>query len=75
MKKVYFLENLCCAHCASKIERAISKLDCVLDCSLNFMLQKLTVTFADEERFDEIKKIISKIEPDCEIKYEYAFEI
>lgn len=68
MKKVYYLENLCCGHCASKIERAVSKLKGVEECCLNFMLQKLTVTYCDEELFDEVKNIVLKIEPDCIIK-------
>lgn len=68
MKKVYYLENLCCAHCASKIERAINKLGCVKECSLNFILQKLTVEFKEDENFEEIKKVVLKIEPDCIIK-------
>ena len=68
MKKIYFLENLCCAHCASKIERAVSKLNGVEECNLNFMLQKLTVIYSREELFDEVKRIIVKIEPDCIIK-------
>lgn len=68
MKKIYFLENLCCAHCASKIERAVSKLNGVEECNLNFMLQKLTVIYSHEELFDEVKRIIVKIEPDCIIK-------
>ena len=52
------------------MEEAIRKVEGVEDASVNFMLQKMTVT-ADEAKMDEImKKIVKvckKVEPDCEI--------
>lgn len=70
MKKSYKLQNLDCAHCASKMERSIQKLEGVSSASVNFMSSRLTVE-ADDSRFDEImSKIASlcrKIEPDCKI--------
>jgi len=68
MKKKIKLQNLGCAHCAEKMVDAIQKIDGVQDVSINFMLQKMTLT-ADDSRFDDIvaeaQKAISKIEPDC----------
>ena len=70
MKKTFALEDLDCAVCAAKMEDAIKKIDGVLDASVSFMAQKMTVD-ADDEKFDEImKKIVkacNKVEPDCRI--------
>jgi len=70
MKKTFRLEELDCAHCASKMETAIAKIDGVNEVKISFMTQKLTID-ADESRFDEIikaaQKTIRKIEPDCRI--------
>lgn len=68
MKKKFKLQDLDCAHCAAKMEEAISKLDGVEEVSVSFLTQKLTLT-ASEERFEEVleaaKKEISRVEPDC----------
>ena len=70
MKKVVRLENLDCANCAAKMERAINKIDGVEAASVNFLTQRLAVE-ADESRFeeimDEIAKACRKVEPDCKI--------
>ena len=70
MKKIFKLEDLECAHCAAKMERAIGKIEGVQNASINFFAQKLVLE-AEEENFNEIlksaQKVISKIEPDCRI--------
>ncbi len=70
MKKVFKLEELDCAHCAQKMEDGIRKLDGVINVSVNFLSQKLTLE-ADAAQFNEIlenaKGIVKKIEPDCTI--------
>ena len=70
MKKVFEIEDLCCANCAAKIEKAISKLDGVKDVTVSFLAQKIILD-ADDEKFSEIVKemvkIAKKIEPDMEI--------
>lgn len=70
MKKTFILEDLECAHCAAKMETAISKIDGVIEAKISFMTQKLTIE-ADEKDFDNIlkaaQKAIKKIEPDCHI--------
>ncbi len=71
MKKIYRLNDLGCANCASRMEREISKLEGVNSATVNFMMQKLTIDAVDES-FDDImarvQKIIKKIEPDCTVK-------
>lgn len=70
MKKVFKLEDLDCANCAAKMERAIAKIDGVSFINISFMAQKLTIE-AEEQRFDEIMrevvKVCKKVEPDCRI--------
>ena len=70
MKKVFRLEDLDCANCAAKMERAIAKLDGVQAVSVNFMAQRLTVEAADEQFaqvMDRVRKVCAKVEPDCKI--------
>ena len=70
MKKVFKLEDLDCANCAAKMERAIAKIDGVTSVTVSFMTQRLTVE-ADDARFDDIMKEIvktcKKVEHDCQI--------
>lgn len=70
MKKTIKLQDLDCANCAAKIETAISKLDGVTECKVNFMGQKMILD-APDDRFDavlaEVKKTAKKIEPDLVI--------
>ena len=70
MKKVYKLEDLDCANCAAKMERAIAVIDGVVAVSISFMAQRMSIE-ADESRLDEIMrevvKVCRKVEPDCRI--------
>lgn len=70
MKKVYRLEDLDCANCAAKMERAISKIEGVQSASVSFLMQRLAIE-ADEARFEEImervEKVCRRVEPDCRI--------
>ncbi|MBS5449965.1 MAG: cation transporter [Coriobacteriia bacterium] len=70
MIKHFKLDEIDCANCARKLEDAIKKVEGVQDASVNFMMQKLTLTAADDE-FDEVLervvKLAAKLEPDCEI--------
>ena len=70
MKKVYRLEDLDCANCAAKMERAVAKIDGVNEVSISFMGQRMSID-ADEGRFEEIMDRVvnacKKIEPYCRI--------
>ena len=70
MRKVFQLEDLDCANCAAKMERAIAKIDGVTSATVSFMTQRLTVE-ADDAWFDDIMKAVvktcKKVEPDCRI--------
>lgn len=70
MKKVFKLEEIDCANCAAKMERAAAKVEGVKSASINFMAQKLTLE-ADDEKFDaivdEVEKVMKKVEKDVSI--------
>ncbi|MBR1867880.1 MAG: cation transporter [Clostridia bacterium] len=70
MRKVYKLDDVCCANCAAKIEREVQALDGVKEANVSFIMQNMTID-ADDDKFDEVLKkavkIVKKIEPDCEI--------
>ena len=71
MKKTYKLRDLDCANCAVKMEIAIGKLPEVSSVTVSFMTQKMTVEYADgveeAEALKQIRKIIRRVEPDCEV--------
>ena len=68
--QVYMLENLGCANCAAKMERAIQQVEGVISANVSFMTQKLSIEIADEN-FDsvwkEVKKKAKKANPDVTI--------
>ena len=71
MKRRYTLENLGCANCAAKMERAINELDGVKEATVNFMTQKLVIEGEDEKMptiIEEAEKIVKNIEPDTIMK-------
>lgn len=70
MKKIVRLENLDCANCAAKLERAINKIDGV-QANVNFMAMKMTLECADERypaAAEEIRRVAGRVEPDCVFK-------
>lgn len=72
MKKTYMLEDLECANCAAKMEKAIQQIEGIKEASINFMTQKMVLDFEEEADMDSImklvKKAIRKVEPDCRVK-------
>ena len=70
MKKTFKLQDLDCANCAAKMERAIQQVEGVISANVSFMTQKLSIEIADEN-FDsvwkEVKKKVKKADPDVTI--------
>ena len=70
MRKAFKLQDLDCANCAAKMEKAIKSIDGVKSASISFMTQKLVLE-ADDDRFeavlDEAQRACKKFEPDCVI--------
>lgn len=71
MRKVYELEDLCCANCAAKMERALNELDLVEKATVTFMTSRLTLTVPDGSDMKQILKVVQKViekyEPDCRV--------
>ena len=70
MKKVYKLEDLDCANCAAKMERAVAKIEGLSSIHNSFITQKKIIEL-DETKADEIIREVIKtckrVEPDCTI--------
>ena len=68
MRKTFKLEDLDCANCAAKIEKAIQNIEGVKYANVSFMMQKLTIEIDDADFANVMQKVkatIKKIEPDC----------
>ena len=70
MKKVCRIE-VDCANCANKMELAASKVPGVESVSVNFIAQKMAVSFAEGADpaavMKDVVKACKKVEDDCEI--------
>ena len=70
MKKIFKLEGLNCAHCASVIEEKVAKVEGVKSLMVNFMTTKMTLESVDnniEEVIGKVKQLISEIEPEVNV--------
>lgn len=70
MKKTFVLDEIDCANCAAKFERAVNGIDGVITASVNFFAQKLIVEIEDGKEADVTKQIVKtakKVVPDCEV--------
>ncbi|NUU97171.1 heavy metal translocating P-type ATPase [Marinitoga sp. 1138] len=63
-KKELVLDGLNCASCAAKIEENVKNLENVEGVELNFITKTLSVNVDDEEKIEEIKKLVKNIEPE-----------
>ena len=71
MRKQYQLQDLDCANCAARMEQAIRKIDGVMDVSVQFISQKLTIEAEDgklDEIMDRVAAVCRRIEPGCVIR-------
>ena len=70
MKKTFTLNDLDCANCAAKMEKAILKIDGVKSATVSFFAQKLVLE-ADDDRWDEIVRraceAIKRVDSDCSV--------
>ena len=70
MKKTYKIE-VDCANCANLMEAETKKTPGVADAVVNFMAQKMIVTFEDGQDEKKVMKDVvrrcKKVEDDCEI--------
>ncbi|RJR13026.1 cadmium-translocating P-type ATPase [Candidatus Parcubacteria bacterium] len=70
-KRIFILEGLGCANCASKIESEVKKLDGVKIASVDFVSKKLTIETDPNVNFqklnEDIVSIVKRIEPDVKV--------
>lgn len=70
MKKTFKIEDLDCANCAAKLERAINDIEGVEKATVSFIAQKMIIE-AEEENFPKIisaiPKAAKKAVPDCTV--------
>ncbi len=70
MKIMYHLEDLDCAHCAARMEQAVSALSGIKSVTVNFLAGLMTVeaeNVSSDELMRDIQRVCAEIEPDCHI--------
>ena len=72
-KKIYIIENLCCANCGAKMERKINDLPQVDSATLTFATKQIAVLLKEETEADdtlllELQKICTSIEDDVVVR-------
>lgn len=71
MVKKYSVE-VDCANCAAKMEQTCQKLEGIKNLSINFMMQKMTVEFAENADtaavLKAVEKTCKKVDRDFELK-------
>ncbi len=69
-KKKYNIEGLDCANCARELEENITKIDGISSVVINFMMQKMEISYDEEnekEILSNLKKVIKKEESDVSL--------
>lgn len=70
MRKTFILEDLDCAHCAQKIQDAVSKIEGVTNCTVKFLTTKLEYDVEDGREAEaerKMREIVKGIEPDVTV--------
>lgn len=71
MKTIYLVDGLTCAHCADQIETALNKLNGVTSATVNFIMQRITIEFNEDnqqEVLQNTERIVKKTEPFAQLK-------
>lgn len=71
MKKVLKVTDIDCAHCASAMEKGISKIEGITYASVSYLTQKIILEYNDDIDFEsllpQIKKAVKKVDSDCDL--------
>ena len=68
-RRIYRIQNLSCAHCASLMEEKIRKLPGVSDAVVVYATKQLRLAADDPEaRLDQIRRVCMSIEPEVQIE-------
>ena len=63
----WYLDELDCANCASKVETGIAKIEGILESNVNFMAKTLRIVIAEDQEAEilpKVKQKLSILEPD-----------
>ena len=68
-KKVFLLEGLDCAHCASLMEGIVAAIPHMQSATLDFLTKKLTMQTSEDVRtlFPRVEQIVKMMEPDVQV--------
>ena len=64
MERMYILDELDCANCAMKIEKHVSKIKGVKECSVDFVSKRMLVDMEHEGIEAAIRETVQAVEPD-----------
>ncbi|MGM9551661.1 MAG: cation transporter [Clostridia bacterium] len=70
MKKVFKLDEVDCAVCASNMEKGVKKIEGVQNACISYVTQKLLIECEEgdlERILEEAGKVIKKVDPRCRI--------
>lgn len=70
MKKVFKLDEVDCAVCASNMEARVKKINGVENAVVSYVTQKLLIECEESELeriLDEAQRVIKKVDPRCRI--------
>jgi len=68
-KKIFLLEGLDCAHCASLIEGMVAAIPQMQSATLDFLTKKLTMQTSEDLRtlYPRVEQIVTMLEPDVQV--------
>ena len=69
MERIYILDELDCANCAMKIEKHVSKISGVRECSVDFVSKKMFVDMEHAGIEDIVRNTVAAIEPDVTLRH------
>ena len=58
MKKLVSIEGMCCAHCAARVEKALSAVSGVISADVKLKKNLAVIRSRDEVSDDEIKRVV-----------------
>jgi copper chaperone CopZ len=59
MKKIVYVEGMCCEHCAARVEKALSTISGVVSADVKLKKNTAVIRSREEISDEEIKKVIT----------------
>lgn len=60
MKKIVYIEGMCCEHCAKRVENALSAVSGVVSADVKLKKNLAVIRSRDEISDEEIKKVVTE---------------